>query len=120
MQKNLQKQTINQLKCEADSHECENLNVNDRHSIKPGEFMTILGPSGCGKSTLLRIIAGLAQQDAGPVEIDGQRVDGRPPNERDIAMVFQSYALYPHLTVAQNIAVPLRMIRKSANHPEYQ
>jgi multiple sugar transport system ATP-binding protein len=79
--------------------------------IKPGEFVTILGPSGCGKSTLLRIIAGLAQQDAGTVEIDKQRVDGRPPNERDIAMVFQSYALYPHLTVAQNIAVPLRMSR---------
>lgn len=79
--------------------------------IKPGEFVTILGPSGCGKSTLLRIIAGLAQQDAGTVEIDGQCVDGRPPNERDIAMVFQSYALYPHLTVAQNIAVPLRMSR---------
>jgi len=79
--------------------------------IKPGEFLTILGPSGCGKSTLLRIIAGLAQQDAGTVEIDGLCVDGQPPNERDIAMVFQSYALYPHLTVAQNIAVPLRMSR---------
>ena len=79
--------------------------------IAPGEFVTILGPSGCGKSTLLRIIAGLAQQDAGTVSIDGQRVDARPPNERDIAMVFQSYALYPHLTVAQNIAVPLRMSR---------
>jgi multiple sugar transport system ATP-binding protein len=79
--------------------------------IAPGEFVTILGPSGCGKSTLLRIIAGLAQQDAGTVDIDGRRVDGRPPNERDIAMVFQSYALYPHLTVAQNIAVPLRMSR---------
>lgn len=79
--------------------------------ITPGEFVTILGPSGCGKSTLLRIIAGLAPQDVGTVEIDGQRVDGRPPNERDIAMVFQSYALYPHLTVAENIAVPLRMNR---------
>ena len=79
--------------------------------IAPGEFVTILGPSGCGKSTLLRIIAGLAQQDAGTVDIDGRRVDGRPPNERDIAMVFQSYALYPHLTVAENIAVPLRMSR---------
>jgi ABC-type transport system involved in cytochrome bd biosynthesis fused ATPase/permease subunit len=64
-------------------------------AITPGEFITILGPSGCGKSTLLRIIAGLARQDTGTVEIDGQQVDGRPPNERDIAMVFQSYALYP-------------------------
>jgi multiple sugar transport system ATP-binding protein len=71
--------------------------------ITPGEFVTILGPSGCGKSTLLRIIAGLAPQDGGTVEIDGQRVDGRPPNERDIAMVFQSYALYPHLTVAETL-----------------
>jgi multiple sugar transport system ATP-binding protein len=79
--------------------------------ITPGEFVTILGPSGCGKSTLLRIIAGLASQDGGTVEIDGQQMDGRPPNERDIAMVFQSYALYPHLTVAENIAVPLRMNR---------
>ena len=79
--------------------------------ISPGEFVTILGPSGCGKSTLLRIIAGLSPQDAGTVTIDGQRVDRRPPSERDIAMVFQSYALYPHLTVAQNIAVPLRMRR---------
>jgi multiple sugar transport system ATP-binding protein len=79
--------------------------------ITPGEFITILGPSGCGKSTLLRIIAGLARQDSGTVSIDGQLADGWPPNERDIAMVFQSYALYPHLTVAENIAVPLRMIR---------
>jgi multiple sugar transport system ATP-binding protein len=79
--------------------------------IRSGEFVTILGPSGCGKSTLLRIIAGLVRQDSGTIEIDGQRVDERPPNERDIAMVFQSYALYPHLTVAENIAVPLRMNR---------
>jgi ABC-type sugar transport system ATPase subunit len=79
--------------------------------ITPGEFITVLGPSGCGKSTLLRIIAGLARQDSGTVAIDGQSVDGRPPDERDIAMVFQSYALYPHLTVAENIAVPLRMNR---------
>jgi len=79
--------------------------------VTPGEFITVLGPSGCGKSTLLRIIAGLAGQDSGTVAIDGQPVDGRPPDERDIAMVFQSYALYPHLTVAENIAVPLRMSR---------
>jgi multiple sugar transport system ATP-binding protein len=79
--------------------------------IRAGEFITILGPSGCGKSTLLRIIAGLEPQSAGSVTIDGASMDGLPPDRRDIAMVFQSYALYPHLTVAENIAVPLRMRR---------
>jgi multiple sugar transport system ATP-binding protein len=79
--------------------------------IRAGEFITILGPSGCGKSTLLRIIAGLEPQSAGTVAIDGASMDGLPPDRRDIAMVFQSYALYPHLTVAENIAVPLRMRR---------
>jgi multiple sugar transport system ATP-binding protein len=79
--------------------------------IRAGEFITILGPSGCGKSTLLRIIAGLEPQSAGTVAIDGVSMDGLPPDRRDIAMVFQSYALYPHLTVAENIAVPLRMRR---------
>ena len=79
--------------------------------IRAGEFITILGPSGCGKSTLLRIIAGLEAQSAGTVAIDGLSMDGLPPDRRDIAMVFQSYALYPHLTVAENIAVPLRMRR---------
>jgi multiple sugar transport system ATP-binding protein len=79
--------------------------------IRAGEFITILGPSGCGKSTLLRIIAGLEPQSAGSVTIDGVSMDGLPPDRRDIAMVFQSYALYPHLTVAENIAVPLRMRR---------
>ena len=79
--------------------------------IRAGEFITILGPSGCGKSTLLRIIAGLEQQSGGTVAIDGKGVDALPPDRRDIAMVFQSYALYPHLTVAENIAVPLRMRR---------
>jgi multiple sugar transport system ATP-binding protein len=81
--------------------------------IRAGEFITILGPSGCGKSTLLRIIAGLEPQSAGTVTIDGMSMDGLPPDRRDIAMVFQSYALYPHLTVAENIAVPLRMRRLS-------
>lgn len=79
--------------------------------IRAGEFITILGPSGCGKSTLLRIIAGLEPQSAGTVAIDGASMDDLPPDRRDIAMVFQSYALYPHLTVAENIAVPLRMRR---------
>jgi multiple sugar transport system ATP-binding protein len=79
--------------------------------IRDGEFVTILGPSGCGKSTLMRIIAGLEWQDAGSVEIGGAGVDALRPNERDIAMVFQSYALYPHMTVFDNLAVPLRMRR---------
>ncbi len=77
--------------------------------VKPGEFMTLVGPSGCGKSTLLRIIAGLLPQSAGEVRIDGQSVDHLPPKARDIAMVFQSYALYPHMSVGENIATPLRV-----------
>ncbi len=82
--------------------------------ILPGEFVTILGPSGCGKSTLLRIIAGLEQQDRGSIAIDGQAIDRLAPDARNVAMVFQSYALYPHLTVAENIAVPLGMRELSA------
>ena len=79
--------------------------------IRPGEFMTLVGPSGCGKSTLLRIVAGLEMQSSGSVRIAEAAVDGLRPRDRDLAMVFQSYALYPHLTVAENIAVPLRMRR---------
>ncbi|RMH04548.1 MAG: sn-glycerol-3-phosphate ABC transporter ATP-binding protein UgpC [Nitrospirae bacterium] len=74
-----------------------------------GEFVVLLGPSGCGKSTLLRIIAGLEQQTSGSVLIGGQCVDALPPHRRDIAMVFQNYALYPHLTVRENLAFGLRM-----------
>lgn len=77
--------------------------------IRPGEFMTLVGPSGCGKSTLLRIVAGLAPQTGGTVEIDGKPVDHLGARARGVAMVFQSYALYPHMTVAQNIANPLRV-----------
>ncbi|MGL3104443.1 ABC transporter ATP-binding protein [Bradyrhizobium sp. BR 1432] len=83
-------------------------------SIADGEFLTLLGPSGCGKSTLLRILAGLEVQDAGSVSIGERVVDGVRPKRRDIAMVFQSYALYPHMSVASNIALPLRMRRLSA------
>ncbi len=79
--------------------------------IHPGEFLTLVGPSGCGKSTLLRIIAGLEAQDSGSVAIGGRGVDALPPSERDVAMVFQSYALYPHMTVAANIASPLELRR---------
>ena len=81
--------------------------------ISDGEFLTLLGPSGCGKSTLLRILAGLEVQDGGSVSIGERRVDGLRPKRRDVAMVFQSYALYPHMTVAANMALPLRMRRLS-------
>ncbi|NEV01155.1 ABC transporter ATP-binding protein [Bradyrhizobium uaiense] len=83
-------------------------------SIADGEFLTLLGPSGCGKSTLLRILAGLEVQDVGSISIGGRVVDGVRPKRRDIAMVFQSYALYPHMSVAANMALPLRMYRLSA------
>ena len=81
--------------------------------IRDGEFLTLVGPSGCGKSTLLRIIAGLDQQDDGDVAIAGRSVDGLRPKDRDVAMVFQAYALYPHLCVFDNIALPLRVRRLS-------
>jgi multiple sugar transport system ATP-binding protein len=80
-------------------------------AIEGGEFLTLVGPSGCGKSTLLRIIAGLETADAGTVAIGGRPVDHLRPDERDVAMVFQSYALYPHMTVAGNMATPLEMRR---------
>ncbi|MGY4319444.1 ABC transporter ATP-binding protein [Bradyrhizobium sp. JR3.5] len=83
-------------------------------SIADGEFLTLLGPSGCGKSTLLRVLAGLEAQDAGSILIGGRVVDGLRPKRRDVAMVFQSYALYPHMTVASNIALPLRMRQLTA------
>ena len=77
--------------------------------VDEGEFVSLVGSSGCGKSTLLRIIAGLEAQDHGTVSIDGKPVDALPPKDRQIAMVFQDYALYPHMTVAQNMAMPLIM-----------
>ena len=82
--------------------------------VLAGEFLTLVGPSGCGKSTLLRIIAGLETQDRGEVRIAGRLVDGVPPKQRDVAMVFQSYALYPYMTVAENLALPLEMRRLTA------
>ncbi|MFK7879484.1 ABC transporter ATP-binding protein [Roseobacter sp.] len=77
--------------------------------IENGEFVVFVGPSGCGKSTLLRLIAGLEDVTAGVIEIDGKDATDLSPGKRGLAMVFQSYALYPHLTVAQNIAFPMRM-----------
>ncbi|TKW73347.1 MAG: ABC transporter ATP-binding protein, partial [Bradyrhizobium icense] len=82
-------------------------------TIENGEFLSLVGPSGCGKSTLLRIIAGLEPQNAGQVAIDGTVVDEVRPSARNLAMVFQSYALYPHLSAFDNMAVPLRMRRLS-------
>jgi multiple sugar transport system ATP-binding protein len=79
--------------------------------IADGEFVTLLGPSGCGKTTLLRILAGLEAQSEGQVLLGDRVVDALPPKERDVAMVFQSYALYPYMTVAENIALPLEMRR---------
>ena len=79
-------------------------------AIEPGEFFVLLGPSGSGKTTTLRILAGLESVSAGRVLMDGADVTTLEPGERDVAMVFQSYALYPHMTVAQNIGFPLKMV----------
>lgn len=75
---------------------------------REGEFLVLLGPSGCGKTTLLRMIAGLEEPTSGEIYIGGEKMNGLPPRIRKVAMVFQSYALYPHMTVARNIAFPLR------------
>src|SRR4249920_826856 len=77
--------------------------------IGDGEFMVLVGPSGCGKSTIMRILAGLEEVTAGEVFIDDRQVTDLPPKERDIAMVFQNYALYPHMTVEQNLGFGLRL-----------
>ena len=79
--------------------------------VADGEFVVIVGPSGCGKSTLLRLIAGLEDVTAGEIRIGGERVDHLPPAARGIAMVFQSYALYPHMTVFENIGFGLKLAR---------
>jgi putative spermidine/putrescine transport system ATP-binding protein len=77
--------------------------------VRRGEFVCLLGPSGCGKTTTLRMIAGFVEPDAGTISIDGRDVTDRPPNRRDIGMVYQSYALFPHMTVFENVAFGLRM-----------
>ena len=78
-------------------------------TIENGEFVVFVGPSGCGKSTLLRLIAGLEDTTSGVIDIDGKDATNLPPAKRGLAMVFQSYALYPHMTVRKNIAFPLKM-----------
>jgi multiple sugar transport system ATP-binding protein len=84
--------------------------LDDIHlDLDPGEMLILVGPSGCGKSSLLNIVAGLQQADAGEITLDGRRLDALSPRERDIAMVFQNYALYPHMSVAQNLGFALEM-----------
>src|SRR5262245_65880481 len=84
--------------------------------IRHGEFMVLLGPSGCGKTTTLRMIAGLEPISSGTLSIDGRVVNTVPAKDRDIAMVFQSYALYPHMSVAHNLAFGLK--RRSVERAE--
>ncbi|MFK7852715.1 MAG: ABC transporter ATP-binding protein [Granulosicoccus sp.] len=80
-------------------------------TIEDGEFAVFVGPSGCGKSTLLRLIAGLEDVTAGSIQIDGKEASDAPPSKRGLSMVFQSYALYPHMSVRKNISFPLRMAK---------
>ncbi len=80
--------------------------------IADGSFTVLVGPSGCGKSTLLRMIAGLEEITAGEIRIGAKRVNDLPPKERDIAMVFQNYALYPHMTVGKNMAFSLMLAKQ--------
>src|SRR5690349_24348111 len=75
--------------------------------IRRGEFLTLLGPSGSGKTTTLMMLAGFESPTQGEIRLDGRRLDDKPPHQRDIGMVFQNYALFPHLTIAENVAFPL-------------
>ena len=77
--------------------------------IADQEFLVLLGPSGCGKTTTMRMVAGLEQATHGEIAFDGRRVNEVPTRQRDVAMVFQNYGLYPHMTVAENIAYPLKL-----------
>ena len=77
--------------------------------VQAGEFLTLLGPSGSGKTTLLNVLAGFIRPDAGSIKVDGVEFLTRPPHKRDVGMVFQNYALFPHMSVADNVAYPLRL-----------
>ncbi len=99
--------------------------------IENGEFMVLVGPSGCGKTTLLRLVAGLEELTEGKIIIDGRVVNNVPPKDRDMAMVFQNYALYPHMNVYDNMAFALRMrkvpkaeiesrVQEAAPHPGHR
>src|SRR5262245_59353884 len=83
-------------------------------TIEKGEFVVFVGPSGCGKSTLLRLIAGLESIDTGSLWLDGRDITQLPSSRRDLAMVFQSYALYPHMTVYENMSFALRLAKADA------
>src|SRR5437867_2922406 len=80
-------------------------------AIEAGEFFTLLGPSGCGKTTLLRMVAGFDLPDGGRILLNGEDLADRPPEDRPVRTVFQSYALFPHMTVHGNVAFPLKMAR---------
>ncbi len=84
-------------------------------SVEEGEFITLLGPSGCGKTTTIRIIAGLEMPDEGQVILDGTDVTNTEPNARDVNTVFQNYALFPHMSVADNIGYGLKLKRRPKN-----
>src|SRR4029077_20959347 len=79
--------------------------------VQEGEFYSLLGPSGCGKTTTLRCIAGFETLNAGAIRLRGERLDDKPPHRRDVGLVFQNYALFPHLTVFDNVAFGLRLRR---------
>ena len=83
--------------------------------IRDAEFMILVGPSGCGKSTALRMIAGLEDISSGDLKIGGEVVNDLAPRDRNLAMVFQNYALYPHLSVYENIAFPLRLAKEDSS-----
>ena len=87
-------------------------------TIEDGEFVVFVGPSGCGKSTLLRLIAGLEDVTAGEIRIDSKPATDLPPAKRGLAMVFQSYALYPHMSVRKNIAFPMKMAGMSQSEQD--
>jgi iron(III) transport system ATP-binding protein len=89
-------------------------------TVEPGEFLTLLGPSGCGKTTTLRMVAGLEEPTAGRVFIDDEDVTDRPPHARDITMVFQSYALFPHLSVFENVAYGLRVLHRPGDEVRHR
>jgi len=87
-------------------------------NIRDGEFLVLVGPSGCGKTTTLRMIAGLEDVTSGEITIDDEVVNDRPPKDRDVAMVFQSYALYPHMNVFDNMAFSLKLRRFPVRAPD--